>query len=349
MPKPYTIEISYLERTLALLKKSNSPTSELDSIRLEEYIKRLKENYSSVENDNLRESLDEDEENLDYFEPFYKIIERITKTKVKKNTISYTKIILDNDTVLNLVEDFFKNQSNFYDKGYKEFKKNINNHLQFFKPNDNSDGEIIFLKSINESFVSIPDYSNICKLCIAVHELTHVIDAYHNPDFHYNLGIREIDALFMEMIAADYFSKKLNLEKDGNIRKLFLHNIIKSMINNIQNKTKMLLVYRKHKNAPLENFIANMELYGYTREQIEAYEKYNLVEDYYYVLPHFIAIELYFIYKSNKSKALLILEDIVNNGTDENIFELLEKHNIKITKNAKKYSKSLKHKLKNKH
>ena len=348
MQKPYTIEISYLENTIALLRKTSFPTSEIDTIRLDGYIKRLKENYSSLENADLKESLDEDEENLDYFEPFYKIIEKVSKTKVKKGTISYTKILFSHDETLKLVEDFFKSQGHFYSSGYENFKKNIKNHLQFFKPNVNSDGEILFLKSINESFVSIPDYTNICKLCIAVHELTHVIDAYHNPDFHYNLGIREIDALFMEMIAADYFSKMLNLKKDGNIRKLFLHNIIKSTIDNIQKKTKMLQIYRKHKNAPLESFIVNMELYGYTREQIEAYEKYNLVEDYYYVLPHFIAIELYFIYKNNKNKALLILEDIVNNGTDENICELLEKYNIKITKNAKKYSKALKHKLKKK-
>ena len=54
-----------------------------------------------------------------------------------------------------------------------------------------------------------------------------------------------------------------------------------------------------------------------------------------------IAIELYTIYNIDKDKALYILRDIIMNGTDNNIFNILKKYNINIGNNIVSYEQDM--------
>ena len=91
-----------------------------------------------------------------------------------------------------------------------------------------------------------------------------------------------------------------------------------------------------------ENIIfAILKKKGYRKELIEYYESETLIENYYYILAQLVAIELYFIYRKDKNKALAILEEIIMKADDSNILSILKKQHIVICKNLNRYENEL--------
>ena len=106
-------------------------------------------------------------------------------------------------------------------------------------------------------------------------------------------------------------------------------------------KTQLLEIYGEHQDESKKRLFATLRNNGFSKKAVEEYEKYCIIEDYYYIIAHLTAIELYFIYIKDKEKALTILEDIIMNGTDHNILSILANHQIILTNHLDEYEDNL--------
>ena len=97
-----------------------------------------------------------------------------------------------------------------------------------------------FIESTGDAFVFSPNYQNIKKPAVLIHETEHVIDAYNNPKFYRNRIIREVGSTFMEMIGCNHLAKLLNLGDNGDKRRAQIHTIVKSTSNFVVKKVNVL-------------------------------------------------------------------------------------------------------------
>lgn len=353
MEKDYTISVNYLEQIANMLAAYLNDEMVLDDYeKVNSYIARLKNNYhDGSPTISLLERLQIDYAKLKFYTPYYPYAKALTTTPHDINDFfqvsSYTPINISTQEVLEILKDFFHEQGDFFYSKFLEYLEEVDGHLEYVEPNKNMDGEMLFLKSISEAFVSISNYPNICKLAISSHEFTHVIDAFNNPNFHEQLLIRELSAMFMEMIACDYLAEKLNLGNDNIKRRAFLHGIVKEQAETIKRKTALLQLYGKNQEESKKRLFSIFRKNGFSKKTIEEYERYCLIEDYYYIVAQLIAIELYFAYLKDKEHTLDILKDIIMNGTDLNILQILNNHHIILTKHLTDYEDILIKNLKN--
>ena len=80
---------------------------------------------------------------------------------------------------------------------------------------------------------------------------------------------------------------------------------------------------------------------GFSQNDLNFYFEQGIVSEISYQISYLIAIELYMIYYRNKDLALKICEDIIMNGTSENIFKLLDKYGIKLNSNVVNYENKI--------
>ncbi len=347
MAKNYTIDIDYLHQLSDMF--ANFDEDEIihrDYLRVNEYIKRLESNYHTTPcTQSLIARIQDDASLVPLFKPFYPLVRKLVHTTHPIDEFNlnrkYQECKISNDDALRIVGNFFKKQGDFFYKQFLEFMEESEGHLQYVLPNDCMDGEILYLHSVGEAFVSIASYPNICKVSITSHELTHVTDAFNNPEFHENLLIREISSVFMEMIATDYLNNVLALKRDNILRRANLHIAIKERAMDIRAKTELLTLYRMYQNNDDNTLFEILKKKGFDKEDIEYYESDSLIEDYYYILAQLVAIELYYIYQKDKNKALGILQNIILNATDSNILNLLGQDKIILAKNLDRYESEL--------
>lgn len=346
MKKAYDIKIKDLESILTLLKENvHDNTVMTDAIRLEEYIKRIRNGFRSPDSISLFEQIQDDTEYHEFYKPFYPIVERFIftgKTVDELNCdIRYKSILLSDKQIVADVLDFYGHQGELFYSQLLEFYNEADDHLKFVKDSLDTDGETLFLKSIGEAFVFSPNYSNITKFTILIHEIQHVIDFYINPDFTEELVIRETIAMFMEMISADYIANKYKLYDEGLKRQQCLHAIVKYQAHNVLYKTDALDISSDNKNASETEMYAILNKEGFKQEDLEFYFEQGITTDMAYQIAYLIAIELYIIYYRDKELAIKICEDIITNGSSNNIFELLDKYGIKIIDNVPTYEEMI--------
>lgn len=348
MQRKFKIDISFikeLKNNLLLYDPSN-----IDIERLDILIRKLENNFEV--DDTNDKSLNNLRDNLEYYNDFkhlYKIVRKFASTGMYIDSIAtptYNVQHLSNEECLALANDFFKNQGEFFYQKFYDFYKDADSHLEFISPNNSTDGEIHYFNSYNEAFVFVPDHDNFTKASILIHECEHVIDSFNNPNFYNNLIIREVAAIFMEMIGVGYLGNQLNLSDAPYMRRLSLHSIVKLDAYTIFLKNQLLYLINENKrlsDKKLKRILYNK--YNMSYKFIEFCNQYNLYEDYYYQISQLIAIELFDLYKKDKDKALYILKDIIMNGTDDNIFAILDKYNILLIEHVEQYEDELCKKL----
>ncbi len=352
MKKNFNVDKSYLHSILEMLKEyQNDDDVLVDRYRLERIINRFENNFYEDIDENLMQSISDDLEKYEFFKPFYPFAENFIYNGLDIEEFSfdanYTKIEISDCEAFYTTRDFFKEQSEFFSSGFKEFEEDAEDHLEFINKDYNTDGEMVFLRTTGDAFVFCPNYSNFTKITILSHELEHVIDSLKNPVFYDNLLIRETVAIFMEMIAGDYCAKKYNLIDDHFQRKLMLHIVLKSHAAIFVDKMDMLEIINNNKNLNTDCLFKLLEEEGFYSECVNFLMEKTITEDFFYILSYLIAIEVYYIYYSDKQRALSILEDIILNGTDDNILDLISHYGIILNKHTQNYEKLLLKKLKN--
>lgn len=346
MKKAYDIKIKDLKNILALLEDNMFDNTVVkDAILLKEYISRLKNGFNNNEQVSLIEQIMEDVECYPFYKPFYPIIEKFIfagkDVDELDSDVKYKSILLGDIQVVHDVAEFYGQQGKLFYSQFLEYRSEIHNHLKFINRALNTDGETLFLKSIGEAFVFVPNYSNITKFTILVHEVQHVIDFYINPNFSENFLIRETIAMFMEMIAADFVAKKYNLYGENFKRQQYLHAIVKYQSHNIMYKRDALEIASEYINDKENDIFEELCKEGFDKEDIEFYFDQGITTDFSYQIAYLIAIELYMIYYKDKELALKICEDIIKNGNDDNILDILGIYGITLNSSVLKYENKI--------
>lgn len=346
MTKKYNIQLSDLESLLDLLsayKDNEIVENDIDTLSLA--IARFKNNFAVKDKRSLLEKICL---NLGVWEDYtklYSYVNNFAKNGPKPNenfSPEFIPIILNDEETVELCRDFYREQGPFFSKAFNEFCEEAEDHLLFFEPNENSEGEMDFIESTGDAFIFSPDYKNIKKPSILLHESEHVIDSYINPKFYRNKIIREIASTFMEMIGCNHLSKVLNLGNDGDKRRAQIHTIVKSTANFVTKKVEVLHFMSGLRDQSVRQVLRKTHAkFKYSKDYIRYMFETNLVEDYYYQISYLISIELYELYKIDKDKALYILIDIITNGNDGNIFDILSKYNIVLNSSVETYEKDL--------
>jgi len=351
MARNFNIDKNDLYAILDMLKDYQDDEDVLiDHYRIERIINRFENNFYEETEGDLIELIEDDLEKYDFFKPFYPLAEKFMQTGVDVDTFhfepNYTPLDIPDEEAFSIVDDFFKEQGDFFRSTFNEFDEEADDHLEFVEPNCNTECEMVFLKMTGDAFVFCPNYSNFTKITILSHEVEHVIDSFKNSDFFDNLLIRETIAIFIEMLMGDYCAKKYHLLDDHFQRKFMLHIILKRHATIFIDKMDMLNIINSHRNLNENDLFCLLDEEGFSNDCVAFLMENTISEDFYYILAYLIAIELYFIYQSDRQKALTISEDIIMHGTDDNIFELLNKYDIMINQNVKKYENQLLKKIK---
>ena len=249
----------------------------------------------------------------------------------------YQNIYISNNEVMEYAKAFFHEHGSFFYSPVCQFLSNSDGRIAFIK-NKNTEGEVNVVKTTNDLFLIVPNHHNITKLSIAMHELEHIIDFSNNPNFLSNYFISEIASLFMEMIGCDWISDRgIGNKEETEKRKIFIYSIVKREAFDIIMKRQIIEIYNGLKDKSKESIDKALD-----EEEINpAYFKWafstSLLQNYYYQISFYIAVELYYIYNNNKKYALSILKDVILNGNDANIFFILEKYGIVLNANTLQY------------
>lgn len=351
MKRAYDIKINDLKELLQILYDNSNDSMVLrDAIRLENYIKRLENNFCTEDSSSLLERMAGDIQLLPFYKPFYPFIERFLNTGVNPcdfdTEITYKTIRLSDRQIVSDTQAFFATQGESIYKNYCDFIEEASDHLRFISPRTNTDGETISLKSIGESYVFSPNYSDITKFTILVHEIQHVIDFYINPDFSDYYIIRECIAIFRELIACDFIADKYNLKDENYKRQYVIHATIKCQAYNLGYKMEILNIINKNRSLNSSELLKLLEKKGFDKEDVEFYFEEDISTNYVYQIAYLIALELYSLYKVDKEKCFLVVEDIINNGNPINILSLLSEYGISLNNSVDTYEKKLLKKIK---
>lgn len=351
MAKKYKINIEYYEKLLDMLKaySDGSEIIETDIRNLSFYLKCLKDSFNKISEQPILDSISDDFEDIKEYEQFFPTIESYLAKSIFDTyevTPKYKKVSLSDDDAVSLAEEFFSKQGKYFYKPFLEFKENIHTHLEFIKPNYNTGGEAFFLRSIPEEFVYIPNTKDFTKATVLIHELQHVIDFYHNQYFCEDIILKEVLALFMEMIGCDFVASNLNLKKDNFLRRYEILSIVKCEGLDLTARLSILKDLKDlgiNSQKKLDIYLENNEI---PKEEFESLERESILSSLLYQIAFLIAIELYYIYLDNPKDALTICKKIVSDATMHNYTSILDKYGIVVGENFNRYEEALSLKLK---
>lgn len=345
MKKVYDIKISDLKDLLLVLRQfANESVVQNDIWCLANYISRFERNFSE-EKISLHERLLDDADEVHFYKPFYPLSKQLASIGRAQNELSfetsYTTVEISDEQVMEDAEMFFREQGDFFYSSFLNFQEEAFDHLKFVDTQADTSGEVLTLKSTGDAFVFVPNYSNITKFTILAHEAEHVIDFFNNPNFLNMHAISETASLFMELIACDFIAKKYQLFDDNFQRRNFLHTIIKSQATLLKDKIELLDLVNKKRNLDEHSLIKYLSKHEFTEDDIKFYLEATIKQDSAYQLPYMVAVELYVLYHKNKKLALNVLQDIILNANQYNIFEILGKYGIELNKNMLYYEDCL--------
>lgn len=351
MAKDYNIKLSDYEFLLHLLESNNdgSKLINTDISLLKYFIKRVRHNFdvpTSDESVDLYTSVIDDLQGIQKASRVISILEDYpTFFHIEYDTVpEYKSIVIPDKKAVDIAYRFFRSQNETYYSNFLDVYDTLSDHLKFIKPNKNTAGETHFIQTTGDAFIYVPNYSNISKVTILIHEIQHVMDALENAGFWYQPFIKETAAMFMELISTDYVANELHMQSEAVKRKAEIHHIVSGDRSLLLDKKEMFdsLVGKK---ISADNFLQELSNTGYTDEEVKSilYNSTDLLIG--YQLPQYIAIELYYLYQTNKSKALEILLNIVRYGNDANIFDILGVYGIHVGSHLTSYESELGKKL----
>jgi hypothetical protein len=253
--------------------------------------------------------LNEYKNTLPYLKAFSTLI---NKKEIKDKCYTLNRTYINNNDVFTLMHDFYKT----LDKDiYNAFMINFKNHQHNFKfittPLNNNLGAFAGLTFpiayLKKCYIQSLDNNTIEKLMYATHEEAHAmaktINNYHYIKELYN----EVESIFIELIAIDYY-KEILAKEDFN---KYQFNYLKEMLISAKYVTDINTTYNninqimngQNCNLPNLKLITEMDKY-ITGEIIYPY-------------CYLIAVELYELYKLDPEKALIKYKRIISS---KNIF-----------------------------
>ena len=302
----------------------------------------------SSDSSSIVEQLKVDYEHWPEFRRYFPKVKKFYNSGLYFNDVpkpNYRKIDLSEDDTIALTREFFSKQGEFFIKAYDEFlSEDAEDHIDFFKPNKYSAGETLYLHTTGDAFIFAADNRDITKITSFVHESEHVIDCIANEEFFENNVIREINAMFMELIACDYFNDVFGLDKQNLLRQFEILGTVKMDTRDVVVRNRMLKILNKSRTHD-DKFIYRRLKRKFNERYMDCMTDYTIYQLYNYQIPILTAIELYQIYQVDRDKALNTVMDIILNGNPNNIFALLQRHGIALNKHYTEWEDNLCSKL----
>ena len=317
----YDIE-NRIDKLQNLMKNTNN-SDEIDTIiddimGLKEWIanyfdyntydqKSLIENYNEIKDEYIE---------IPYLWYYFKEFADGTKL-IHNNNLNLKRCNLSKDDLFTLTHDFYKSLNSFF---YGNFMKNFyrrRDHVKFDTCQDTREvfGETIVIQALNELFISINRNYSIKDLFVMIHEYSHATSfQINNKHLCSQKSLyAEIDAIFMELIAGDYFHDKLGndvnlLKIDSYNRYAYTSKNLKHFLNlarlEFDNSTNIIF----SNNKQLKSCASN---HGLNPLAIEEFiETGNLFSR--YLTSFMFALELYYKYLEDPERALDTLKKIIN-------------------------------------
>ncbi len=254
-----------------------------------------------------------------FIEQFVKLLKPvISKYNIYNNNIdSQSLSVFSYNHLMELCKTFYQSTddefTNYFEKLYS-----TNNHIRFKVNNlDITDSCVYNVFGLKKSYINIDHYFNENYTEILgsiVHEEAHAISFLINENRYWGNAIFcEIEAIFFELIANDFFTEQLD---NNNFMIQSLNRLINEYYNGINLLKVKELIHSININKISPNLSLKFEYVGDISELVS------------YVFSCIVAIELCEIYHNDKKEALTILKKIINLKNDEseyaNILFLIE-------------------------
>jgi len=219
------------------------------------------------------------------------------------------KIKLSNDDINELINEFFKSTNReFYDT-YTKLYKDRYSRIRFSDKSLSS--YMLFSPYVNKAYVEIGEQEDVEKLVSLAHEEGHSVASLMNPERYISedFFFREIEAIFFDMLASQYFGKELNAS-----------NFYKKMNDNLESyyfEAEDILDYKRlaevcfsQGNPSEDDLVLTDRNLQDTLEDL-LYNDCSIANQVKYGFSYIVAIELFELYQKDKEEALGRLKQII--------------------------------------
>jgi len=253
----------------------------------------------------------------EHFHTFYKTTYNpLLNLSLKDITFKIDQTDLTPDDLISITHDFYKQLDSYFYNAFNNIFKTKNDHIIFrngLTGDINCKGDTLSLSSCKESFITINRNFTIDDILTTIHECEHATSNFINPEHHFypKWLFVETNTLFMELIAIDYIN---NLLKDDHIKVLKI-NLFLAQAKNAVNIINCLNLMKNEKITQEYQNDAELVLagtsYNISAENINSLftEDNDALQD--YLTSFMFALELYYMYKEDKEKALYYLKKLI--------------------------------------
>jgi len=281
-----------------------------------------------------------------YFD-FYTIANFDDEMKFSNKTRTFS-----NKDLLELTHDFYKQLDQEFFKYFNKLYKIKDKRVSFIPFNEGENyGETRIVTKANAPYINVKKLATYQDVFSTVHEFSHGISSLMNPRHitPEKMLFTEIDSTFMELIAADYFSKILDNEKIQTY-KAEKHHFYSEIAERFVSYLKLIILEDLLKEGYTNKKRLKSFAIGYCNLNKDSFNDliYGGYESYdKYLLDYMFAVELYTLYKLDKDAALYYLKRIINlkRPTSEKYFEDILKLGIIPNANMLEYHEEIKNYL----
>lgn len=244
-------------------------------------------------------------------------------------------IRLSHDDALGLTNDFYQSIGGIIYEGFLDTYNNRYRRIMFTKQIDglgyDVEGVTYNISGLNKNYILLNNCKTVNKLRCLIHEFGHVMASYINNQRYFNNFnfFLEVESIFMEMIAGDFFNKQ-NQGDDWKIVNC------ERMTSYIEMAAMDVEMFKINKLAMENNYLNIDELIKDLRNKMIEYnlskdmKGLNLTEDLVYVMSYIKAINLYQLYLVDPEMALNNLINLIKENTfsSEEIWQILEQQEV---------------------
>lgn len=265
-----------------------------------------------VEKTNYGEDVDKEINLLHSYGSYTPIIRDLQKYYDKTNIpiVNLSKVNISKDQLIDYCDQFYYQFNDKLVYTYSRVSSRFDKTLQFYnlKRNESNGGETYSIANTNLSFLEIGLNNTIQDFIALAHEVEHAINSFNNINIMYDIDkycFIEADALFIEMISADFISDKLDKQLDGfyyqlvTLKDYLYSNEIICAKMDMYNELSGNHLYNKNDNI---TYLRNNTEYNNIFIKDIVSTKINTI--FHYIISYLTAVELYLIYLEDNNKAL---------------------------------------------
>lgn len=253
----------------------------------------------------------------------------------------YATLKLSQGEIMNLTKGFYGTLDDEIYTAFLKIFKHRHTHLKFSNMLffTSYDGYTYHSSSSGDTFIKLANTGNMDNLFACIHEFGHAIsytfkDKIDNP-YRGDLFI-EIEAIFMELLAMDYFESLSPEMADAvNAERILLYNSILNDIKDTVNKVNIVMELINEKIDVQRSFYPGLIAYlkdrlNLSSKEVKDASKFTLESLFSYPFGALIAIELYKLYHDDPVKAMDIYKSIIktNNISDQDFYKMIKSMGI---------------------